>query len=184
MAFTTVPTLLSGQIPDSSEWADYKTALEELRPITAIKTSNQDKTNNTLADDPELTVALTVNTTFDILADLYISSNGNAQGDFSGALTFPAGCTLHLGTLGPANTLASGSISDVVAGLIGLGDTSSPSTTFAFGASTAGVCARVFGRIIVGSTAGNLTLQWAQEVTNANFTRFHAGSTLTIRKVA
>ncbi len=183
MAFETLPLILPGDIPDGADWEAYRDGILELRPVTAIKAGNTDRINNTRSADPHLTIALDASVTYDYDMKLYISSAADAAGDFAGELQFPATATLHTGGHGPADTLATGTIANVAAGYYGQNDSSSPSSAFSYGASLAGVSVHVWGRIVMGVTAGNLLLSWAQQNTNANFTRLHIGSTLTARKV-
>jgi hypothetical protein len=114
---------------------------------SALKTSDTARTNTTtLADDPHLSIALEANTTYHFSA-LFTINLGNSGPKFKMTFVGPAGSTISWGANINNNEFHSAS-----------GGTSQAFTSVEGGDSSA-VCT---GSITLGSTAGNLTLQWAQ----------------------
>src|SRR5690349_14571071 len=145
----------------------------------AAATSRNTTTSRTA--DPELTLSLPANSTWDFECHLLLNSAANAAGDFAGEFTYPGLATVDHGSLGLIDTLASGGSADLHAGTATSNDTTSPTTFFVFGTSTTLTYAVIFGRIALGATAGSLTLAWAQFGSNGNNTNVNIGSKLLAR---
>jgi len=134
--------------------------------------------------DPHLLVALPINTSWDIYLKLFLSSNTNAAGDFRGRFAYPAGATVSHGGLGLVTAIASGGAGDLIATPTTRLDATSPSVEYQTGCSTSGMIAIIIGSIDMAGTAGNLTLEWAQRVSNANSTNVLEGSELICYRTA
>ncbi|MCC7528276.1 MAG: hypothetical protein IT342_07125 [Candidatus Melainabacteria bacterium] len=114
---------------------------------SVIKSSDTSRTSTTtLADDPHLSIALEANTTYHFSA-LFSINLVNSGPKFKMTFVGPAGSTINWGANFNGIEFVSGS-----------GGTSQASTAVEGGDNSA-VCT---GSITLGSTAGNLTLQWAQ----------------------
>ncbi len=152
--------------------------------IEAVKPGNTARPSQvTLAADPDLAITIPLaNAAYEVEAVLFASSAANAAGDIQYQFTYPAGASLSLQTLGPHNSLASGSQADGEWFFVAL-DSASPSTAVPVGASVAGAGAVLKGRLTVGATTGSLVLWWAQQTSNASATTLLAGSYLRIRRV-
>lgn len=138
----------------------------------------------TLADDPHLTVAIPAAGTYAISAVLRVGPGGaGANGKFKVAFTHPGGTFVTSGN-GPVATLTTGSSASTEA--ISRSDAASPTTATAFGVSdTASTYVTVLLECeYVASAAGDLTLQWAQNASNAITTVLDVGSTLRVERTA
>ncbi len=143
------------------------TAIEALSTVNKIfdETVNN---NNTLQDDNELFVGLAANTTYVFWLTLFYFSGTTP--DFKFKLNIPAGATMSYGVMGFDTT---GAYTN--AGNLNSGNTPSIGGV---GGDAFAICR---GSIIVGATAGNLQLQWAQNNANASDTIVRAGSVLETR---
>lgn len=179
MTFTTIPT--SGAKFRAS---DLAALITEVRPVSAYKTADTTRANDaTRTADPHLTIALPANSTWDWDLSLIINSVANAAGDFTGEMAFPASATLSYGSLSLVDTIASGQSADLKAEGASV-DSTSPSDSFDIGCSTVETHALITGRIVLGATAGSLTLNWGQLVSNANGTTLQNGCRLVAHRVA
>lgn len=151
-----------------------------------VRKSSATSRNTTAARvaDPDLTLSLPANSTWDWECHLLLSSAANAAGDFAGEFTYPGLATVDHGSFGLIDTLASGGSADLNAGTATSNDTTSPTTFFAMGTSTVITYALIMGRIALGATAGSLTLAWAQFGSNGNNTTVNIGSKLIARRAA
>jgi hypothetical protein len=179
VTFTTIPT--SGSKVRASTFSDLIT---EVRPLSAVKTGDTSRVNNTRSADPDLTIALPANSVWDFELKLLITSAANAAGDFAADLAYPAGAVVSALTHGLDLALPSGTFGDLKA--IGITrDSTSPTFSFGIGCSNTPTALYVAGRIEVGATPGSLTLEWAQNATDAvNATTLQDGSTMTCHRVA
>jgi hypothetical protein len=152
-------------------------------PLTATKASGLGRTATvTKTADPDLTIPVLANYTYE--GQLVISYTAPAANDISLDLAYPTGATCSAVQIGPHNAIAtSGSqASDVEFQALML-DAATPTGAMPFGGTAGGIGALILIRLVVGSTAGNLTVEWAQLVSGGT-TTLNAGSWLTIRRVA
>jgi hypothetical protein len=180
MPFTTFRTA-----GDEAAASNSRSLVEELRPLFARKTVSTPYTSNaTPAVDAELILALAANNTYAWELHALANSAANAAGDIQYLLSFPTGVlSVDIHAMGPHNSMASGSQSDVETFAV-IGDTTSPTTAIPFGTSTVNTGAIIYGTIVTGATAGNLQVLAAQFASNVNTTNFLAGSWLMARLVA
>lgn len=147
------------------------------------KTSDTARTSTaTLANDPELALAIggAGSYTFDVYC--LITSAANAAGDIQFGFTYPSG-TLYWGAMGLDETLASGSAGQMRAKSDT--DAASPTTSsFPFGASTTVDTLVWIHGLLVATGSGTLQFQWAQAASNANSTTLKTGSHLTMQQRA
>src|SRR5262245_50768918 len=146
--------------------------------IAAIKSATESVTSSTtLQNDDELVLALAANSTYEIRSLLKI--DGSTAGDIKVGFTGPSGSTplLFLDGLGIGATDGSGRVQFVIDsfasngsfGTTGVGDTRG---------------LMVHGLVVIGSTAGNLQLQWAQGTSSAFATRVFANSFMWARRIS
>lgn len=154
----------------------------EAKTITARKTANETVNNTaTLQNDDALFVTPAINTVYTV--DSYIVYDAATAADLTFAFTFPAGASLSWAVIGLATSVtavtgdmtaaARDRFASGVAGAIGAG-----------GANVGGeVVAIIRGTLIMGATAGNLQLQWAQAVANASDAVVYRDSWLRLQKI-
>jgi hypothetical protein len=167
----------SGQILTPAEMTSWL-------PLSATKASSLSRTATvTKTADPDLTVPVLTSTTYE--GWLVISYTAPAANDISIDFNYPAGATCSAVQIGPHNTIASaGSQATDVEFQALMLDASAPTGAMPFGGTAGGIGALIMVRLVVGSTtAGNLTVEWAQLVSGGT-TTLNAGSWLTIRRVA
>lgn len=145
----------------------------------AKRTSNSTAVNNStaLVSDSQLLVTPAISQVF-TLDGLIMFTSGTTP-DFKMAFSFPAGATLSWAGAGVDVTGSSGSgdmVGNAAARL-------AADSTFAYGGGAAFVCSiHLKGLFIMGSTAGNLTLRWAQFVANASNTIVLQDSWIRVRR--
>lgn len=134
--------------------------------VTAAKTSDETRNSTTtVADDSELVLALEANERYAIEATLIVSAH--ATPDFKFALT---------GT-GTSTIWWTSDLDNDEAGPLGAGNEQSVNGA---GADT---MVTLMGTIRVGGTAGNLSVQWAQDTSDANDTTLKDGSWIKATKL-
>lgn len=137
-------------------------------PGFAYKAAQTSLSSSTaLTADPDLVVALNASTVYEVRMVL-ANCSGGASGGLSYAFTVPAGTT--------GDYCA---VQNSLAGTIQLLDSGSWTATLATNCN-AGVL--VTGLLITGGNAGNLTLTWAQNTSNATATVVGADSFLSARQ--
>lgn len=166
-----VPTWAVGQVLAASDVNNW------FVPVAAVKTSDQSVTSSTaFVSDTELFVPLVALGTYQFECFLsYEGAAGNNTGAIKWKWIVPAGTSvryqgLFQGTGGGAS----------VNGVFIAGDTPASNT------QGPGVLTGVsmIGTIVVSSTGGNMTLQWAQNVSNATSTVVHPQSCLILRRIS
>lgn len=179
MAFTTLPSAGS-----KLRASTVTSLITELRPISVVKTADTSR-NSTIARtaDPDLTIALPVNSSWEFELVIIVTTDANAAGDFSGEMAFPAGAVIQFAVHGLDLALPSGQSADLHAD-ISTRDGTSPSGSFDYGAAITDTGIILLGVLEMGSTAGNLTLNWAQQASNINNTNVRNGSYLTAHRIS
>lgn len=160
--------------------------LNAMLPRWAIKTAdesvNSGSTGTTLQNDDTLLVAVDANATYKV--DLHLLASQAAAGaiDLKTAWTFPTGCTLDLIVVAPHTAWPPAVATDLETEWATWQNvTSSPSGTISFGTVNGTVFSyHVRGTIRVGSTAGNLQFQWAQNTSSASNVTVKSGSSLVL----
>jgi hypothetical protein len=137
----------------------------------------------TLQDDNHLVLPVVANAIYTFALDLYMTEATDFVGDFKMSFTCPASATFDMHGAGAHSTnLSTGTSSD--GEWIGKLATASAAATLAFGVGTGLTAVRVYGRLVMSSTAGNFTLQWAQNASDGSGTTLKAGSYMTMLRVA
>lgn len=162
--FTTLP--LSGEVPTATKW---DALISECRPIAVRKSADETVNNSAvLQNDDQLVVALAASTTYEI--DMVLLYNSNATADFQFGFVLPSGATMLYG-LTYWNT-----------SLVAQVDQFSGSSIIAAGGTAGGTAAVAKGNIVT-SSAGNLTVRWAQNTANVSDTKVLIGSILVARQL-
>lgn len=148
------------------------------------KTADETVTSSaTLQNDDHLVLSVVANAVYTFALDLYMIEGTDFVGDFKMSFTCPAGATFDMHGAGAHTTdLTTGTSSN--GEWIGKLATASAGATLAFGVGTGLTAARVYGRLVMSSTAGNFQLQWAQNASDASGTTLKAGSQMTMTRVA
>lgn len=143
-------------------------------PLCAFKAVTTQRTG-TIANDPDLTIAVPKAGTYAIEITMVINRNSGSnatviEANFSGSLNGSAGNSLT--QLGTVNGAASPGTMNI----------NSPVSGFLWGTATLDVF------ILKGSlqctSSGTLVLQWGQSVSSANPVNLFAGSTMTITQIS
>ena len=145
------------------------------------KTADESVTSSAvLQNDNELLLSIGATGTYVFDVILIATSAANAAGDLAVGFTFPTG-TLHLIGQGPDIGLASG---NVQTGQWGAGLSIASGATFnGYGLSTNNVGIWLHG-ILIATATGTLTLQWAQNASNASASTVKAGSHMIMKQTA
>lgn len=167
------PSFATGAQPSTSDF-------EFVLPRFALKTADETVTNSAvLQDDDQLQVAVDANKTYR-LSGFVRWTCASSTPDIQFAFSLPAGASLSWWGAGPHTDLtAQNSNLSVYApddtGVVWYGTNNS--TTFPSAMIIAGL-------LIVGSTAGSLTLRWAQQTSNASGVTVKEKSYLELLRVA
>lgn len=148
------------------------TAITEIRPLFARKTSDETVNNSTtLQDDNELFVSVAANQVYKL--HLMVGYSSGTTPDFKINFSLPSGATMPRSSFitgGTGAAVQHGTFTGAsVVGIDGQGSDAS---------------LQIWGTVVMGSTAGTVTLQWAQNTLNASDTIVRSGSTLELRLVA
>lgn len=149
-----------------------------LPPVQVVrKASDESVTSSTVLQNDDVLL-------FPILAaevwawELHLFVTGIDTGDIQAAFTIPTGATMQWGGIGPSSALGAGAAA---------GDGNFISETAsgqgrAWGLSvvggTAGIYIVIHGTVVNGANAGNVQLQWAQNISSGTATIVKAGSYL------
>lgn len=175
MSFVTLPTITVAPLT-AARLQLIVDAIRELRPVTATKTLDEPLTSNAgLQNDDQLSVAFGSTLTYTIKGELYV--DGPTAGDINLRLAWTGTVTrVDWSAVGLATTatVAEGDVKSVAQ----LGATTSPTTAISIGAITANFSVIKIGGLLIPSTAGVLTLQWAQAVSTGTATTIRTGSWL------
>ena len=143
---------------------------------TVYKTDDESVTSSTtVQDDDHLTLTMTTDAVYAL--DTFLDVEGDADGDFKLTFTGPSGAS---GSWTPDGISLgnSNNIGQIKRGRNGFGDTDS------VGILPDGTIVTPRGQITTSSTAGSLTLQWAQNSSNETATTLKTGSWLRLHRMA
>lgn len=150
----------------------------------AYKASNETVTaSTTYQADNDLTVAVRANTIYTV--EFFGIATGEDAGDFKFRFTYPTSAALSGGTLAMFASIGGGT------DFAGSGywraytnDSSSPSSDLFAGIPDTNSTSILYkGLLVVAGTAGNLALEWAQNVSDATGTTLQIGSYLRLVRV-
>jgi hypothetical protein len=142
------------------------------------KASDESVTNNTLQNDNELLFAIPINETWTFEFVIFATSTSGTP-DIKFAFTIPSGAITTYGVIGATVGTASSPVTSMTV----------EHTATAGVALSGGLAANdlhtfiLRGSVVNAGNAGNVTLQWAQDVTNATASTVKAGSFLNAFRV-
>lgn len=169
------------QDPSTGELVDGSGAgMDTYQPrlLVARKTLDETVNNNaTMQNDDELTVAVEANKVYLVRLLLVYSTGVTPDLDLSWGA--PSGSTLQWAVNALGFNQSGSTINSIDRFALAVG-----SARPAGGTTTQPVIALPTGLLVVGGTAGSLTLRWSQDVADASDTTVHAGSLLTLEEVA
>ena len=164
-----IPTWTNGQILTASDVNSW------FVPVYTYKTASTSRaTNTTLTADPHLVAAMAANAMYDLSG--LLDYEADVTGDFKFQFTLPASATMNWAYTGwsPSDTFFNNAGNAVATvGNVGGGGAGS--------ANSRGV--NIFGSIVTSSTAGNLGINWAQQVSSGTATILHQYSYLKLVRV-
>lgn len=152
--------------------------LQQLVPLRATLTSDVTLTasSTTLQDVTGMVVTPAVSTTYELEGVIFYDTSGTP--DIKFAFTYPTGATF---SWGPAGLKFDGS--DFQSHFTAVHREASPTSTPVAGlGSGTEVTVHIQGKLVMGSTAGNLQLQAAQNTSNASDTIVKADSWIRLWK--
>ena len=147
----------------------YAEAMADARVI-AIKAADETVNNSTvLQNDDELTLAVEANTLY--LLNIILVTNSGATPDFKFKITLPAGATMY------------GRVEDPSPG-VGFSPQQFTEATasVAFAGTGSAYVTFIKAGVIIAGTAGNVTLQWAQNTAEVSDTKVLTGSSFVLMK--
>ncbi len=140
---------------------NYKSSFLQLRIKSVDQVKNSDVT---YADDSELVIPVRANKNYFFI--VWLIHNSGTDPDFKYKIVDPSGATIHINQ----NALTHQTASITVTG----------NPAVALTSTGADLVTGVMGHCIVGSTPGNISVQWAQQTSDAGATTLLAGSTLLV----
>lgn len=147
-----------------------------------FRTSDAAPINNSAVLVPDSTLVVALPTAGRYHWNLILYYDGSVTGDFKLAYTIPAGASMRWGGIGPATTVASG------VGSAQFSVTGTSGTAISYGASGVGTANTVMlvshGAVVMGGTAGNLQVQYAQAVADPTDLVVRASSRLQVWRVS
>lgn len=155
--------------------------LRQMLPLEAYSSGDQSVTSSTtLVNHTELVLPGAANAVYDLMTVLYYSAAA-ATGDLDYAWTLPAGASLRRGLMGPAFATTGSASEELYQSRVSSGATTRFSPGGAGGNHKVAV---EWARILMGSTAGDIQLQFAQQASSATATTILAGSWMTMKEMA
>jgi len=156
--------------------------LQSMVPDVIRKTVATDRASTTtLADDPDLTTQLEANAVYYVEMELWYAASTLSSG-IKTAWTVPSGVTGNRSALGMAST-----VSDTTPAGVGRWGVHNYTTAVFYGdrqSTTNLILARETSVVTVGSTAGTLALQWAQDTSDATSCRMGVGSLMRVTRIS
>jgi len=192
------PTLTSGDIALCATWIPATdtvitdTQIVDKRiftwgPVFMEKTANETMVSDTaLQNDNHLKFTMGANEDWAIELFLYYTAPWNA-GDFKAAWTHPTGSTFKWGghRISTAVTSSGGNVNSTAeqAGVSGSAHLAGGAMSGAIGGIAEMCLWRMRGKYEGGANAGDLQLQWAQNVTDTETVTVYVGSTLRVMRL-
>jgi len=169
----------NSQFPDILAGADYTAGLlASMLPLAAWKAADTSIASSaTLANDPDLSVAVGASQTWAFQAMLSYTGDATGSGGIKFTWTCPSGGTLNWMSVYYSTAVGAGDLN--ASSFVGSGTTRTAVTD-----GTTQLPITIQGILVNGATAGNLQLQWAQNASDATATVMKAGSLLLARRLA
>jgi hypothetical protein len=158
-------------IPLTQQCNDHDAFITSFRLVKRLSADTSPVNNSTaLVTISGLTTALEINTAY--LFDLYVVYSTNATADLKLAWSLPAGSVADFGI----DYWDTATVKQFA-------QSSTPPTASAHGGFASDLYARFSGSLATSSTAGNFTVQFAQNVANLSNSLVRRGSYLRLEKV-
>lgn len=177
---------LQSEIPDAEQGLeDLADDIESwLQPLFACKETDESVTNSTnLQSDNHLSVTMAANRTYRFELLLIVSSTSTTP-DLKYGLTLPANTSVSLGNAGMRPDDTDGTNALVFMQAASSLQTTTLLSSFATGTYNGSVTVFMSGIVVTGGTAGNFTLHWSQNTSDAAATTLKAGSYVYLTRVA
>jgi hypothetical protein len=139
--------------------------------------------STTLQNDNDLTLPVVANGIYLVDLNLVALDAGNFTGDLKTCLAYPTGSTVHVMGVGPHDTGLSSGTNSTAEWVARTDQSGTSSTSTSYGAGTTAVTVMIRALVIVGSTAGSVTLQWAQNTSDASGVTLKTGSWMRMERV-
>jgi hypothetical protein len=169
------PTILAGQ----KVTADLLTSMQ---PLHAAKTANTSRASTTaVTADPELQLSVTANAEY--IFTFYLRIGGIQAGGIDIMMTTPSGASgSYSCTRLTADASADTGQTEETRSSTRI--TYNVETEFSPVSTSANQVLEGSGRLIMGSTAGTFSVDWAQNASNATATTMHSDSWISLRRIA
>lgn len=165
-------------LDDGSSWTVWKSDGFVRKTATGSAINN----STTLANDPELFFPIEANEIW--FVEAFLQANGaSVNADFKYGWTGPSGCTAQWGPLATLANLGSGWVGAGAAGGVSGGFSAINNNTNLAGMSGT-LPHQLAGWFTNGSTAGTVTLQWAQNTQTVEDNKILVNSYLRLRRLA
>jgi len=167
------------------------TLLQSMLPEYVVKTTDTDRTSTTtMSPDPDLTAPVVANAVYCVEFYIYYGGAYNADsaadGDFVTSWSVPSGTSGFKSVIGPGSNASSSSLAHTVNSVrLGVHQLAT-NVQYACVRNSTTLLQLAYeqGIITVGSTPGNVTLQWAQDSASATATRVAGGSFMRLTRLA
>lgn len=167
----TAPSYITGDVPPADDFNHWFVNNNFVTKSSATSITS----STTLVDDPHLTLPVDASTTY--MVNMVLRADGATAGDIKFQFTVPSGAKFY----GSAHSL-NGTATDTSSLLL---DAITETLPKGYGVLSGTVTAiNVSGILVTATTAGALTVQWAQNVSNGTPTRVNLGSYLDLVRKA
>lgn len=155
--------------------------LSKMLPRIIVKPSATSRTSTTtLADDPDLSMALEANATY--FVEFFLYYNGDDTGRFKTIWTVPSGSTGNRGVIGEGSTVTTATNADNVLGRFGV---HAYGTSVVYGTRNSANQLQAYeSGVIITTSSGNVTLQWAQNSSSTTATTLNNTSLMRVTRLA
>jgi len=148
---------------------------------TAWKTADTSRTSTTTnTNDPDIAISVVANATYAV--DGFLLFSADTAGDLKIGWTAPAGATFPWTATGQPAAATTGT------GTVITNAQTLSSANYQLGGLGTGIAnamvAQVRGLLTIAGTGGSFNLQWSQVASSANATVMHAGTHVTLRRIA
>lgn len=162
---------------DTNLNAGIRDAIQQLIPITAVKSGDSVKiSNTTITADPHLVIAVAANAVYDV--ELVVFYTQGTTGQLLAHFTGPTSATFDWSAWMLDQGVTAGNVGSVRPLRRSITD------TLTMGGNTIASTALIKGRLAVSSTAGTFSFDWAQAVSQATVLTVMSGSYMVVRQIA
>lgn len=135
----------------------------------------------TMTTDTHLVAPVAANAVYTVDGQIFLLS-ADFTSDFRLGYAYPASAEMHFGGPGPHTTMTVGGEAD--GEFVARQSPDAISTFIPYGSSTSRLGIPTKGLLITGGTAGNLSVQWARNVTGSGTVTVRAGSWLKLQRMS